>query len=613
VSDIKGFKVGFGDSGDREAESGRGPLRIVVVSGVTAGPDFTSLQPPASEPVAVDKLSFDSVLHDIAPAFTVPIRDPFTPEAQPFAAELRITDLKGLRPDGLAEQLPVLRALLEARKVVLDVRARRIKPDDARVQLARILPRRAWADALAEEVGQARATINTAPTLPAPATTPPPAKPADPLDALFEKVGVKGDDDKPAPAAPEAEKPTAGGLSAIVAAVAKGGRNAPAKTPAVVGTALERVERAFTRILCDVLRHPEVRRIERAWRGLRLLVDHADRRAGVEIDLVPAQKDQIEAALQGLLEPTASNAERAPVDLIIVDHEFGSSAEDGQLLAAWAKAGEALHAPVCVNGNASLLGLASIDELPKSAKRLAGFQDPRPAHAREAAGDEAARWLAVVMNGPLVRAAYTPSSARLRDVPFTEEAKERANHVFAGPAIAIGVLCARSYVTYGWPTAIVGAKHGEVPNLPVYELEERGHVVALPLEVFVGDDVIREAARAGVTVLGCAPNRDSAILQRAPTFHKKGAAAPEASLPDQLFVGRFASAVQQVAAAIPPNVDPTKGAQVARAALDDLFEAPGGPEISAKIALRRLEVTIRPRRYAGVAIEEFSLAAPLGE
>jgi type VI secretion system ImpB/VipA family protein len=615
VSDIKGFKVGFGDGG-REAASGRGPLRIVVVSGVTAGPEFTSLPAPPAEPIPIDKLSFETVLRDLAPAFAIPLRDPFTRDAQPFTAELRFTDLKGLRPDGLAEELPVLRALVEARKVVLDVRARRLKADDARAQLARILPRRAWADALAEEAfGGARASINTMVTLPAPATAPPP-KAADPLDALFEKVAIRGDEPPPAaqaepPPAPGAE-PQRGGLSAIVAAVARGGRASPTGTPAIVGTALERLERAFTQIVGDILRHPEVRRIERAWRGLRLLVDHADARAGVEIDLVPAQKDRVEDALRALGEPTARNAERAPIDLVIVDHEIGGGAVDAGLLAAWAAQGEELHAPVCVNGHASLLGLESIDALPTAAKRLAGFQDPRPANARTTGAAEASRWLSVVMNGPLVRAAYTPSSARLREIPFTEDAKDPSNYVFAGAAIAIGVVCAHSYVAYGWPTAIVGAKHGEVQNLPVREVEERGHVFAIPLEVFVGDDVIREAARAGVTVLGCAVNKDSAVVQRAPVFHKRGAAAPEASLPDQLFVGRFASAVQQVASAIPPTVDPQKGAEVARAALLDLFEAPGGPEVTATIALRRLEVTVRPRRYAGVSLEEFTLAAPLG-
>ena len=267
-----------------------------------------------------------------------------------------------------------------------------------------------------------------------------------------------------------------------------------------------------------------------------------------------------------------------------------------------------------MNGHASLLGISHITELPKASRRLAGFDDPRPADARAAAANDATRWATVAMNGPLVRGAYTPASSRLREIPFAEAANDHGNYVFAGASIAVGILCAQSYVRTGWPTAIVGPRDGVVGNLPVYEIEDGGQTYAIPLETMVGDDVLKEAARAGIALFGCAANHDAAVLSRAPVYHKRGAEAPTTTLGDQLFVGRFASAVQQVAAALPGDVDPAAGAEAAQIALLDLFEnaPPSGPEVYAKIAGGRLEVRVRPRRWAGVALEEFALAAPLG-
>jgi type VI secretion system ImpB/VipA family protein len=614
-SKIKGFGISFGTgkaaSATPEEPGSRGPLRIVVVSGLAAGPDYTTRATPSTDPIAVDKLSFERLMMQVAPAFAIELRDPFAPEGPPLRVDLKWPELKSLRPDGIVEQVSALRGLVEARKIVTQVRDRKLSAEDARAQLARMLPNAAWADALTGEVTTRPASKAPAPKA-APAAAAPKASKASALDALLDKVDVDGD-------APKGDDGSAAiepaGLSAIVAMVARGGKPGGAREPAaVVGSALEKTERAFGQILGGILLHPEVRRLERAWRGLRLLIEGSDSRAGVEIDVVVAQKDAVEDAIRSFAEATGAQAQRAPVDLFLVDHDVDSSLEDTTLLSAWAAAARDLHAPVVVNGDVSILGLQTMDELPKASRRLAGYDDPRPAEAKAAGANEAARWATVAMNGPMLRAAYTPSTSRLREIPFAEAANDRKSHVFGGAAMAIGVLCAKSYVKTGWPCAIVGPVDGIVENLPVHEIEDVGHTAAIPLEVICGDDVVKEAARAGVALFTCAPNHDAAVLARAPMFHKKGQPAPTATLGDQLFVGRFANAVQQVAAAIPSDAPAKAGAEAAEIALCELFAGVGhaAPEIRAKINGGRMEVTVRPRRFAGVGIEEFTLAAPLG-
>jgi hypothetical protein len=136
--------------------------------------------------------------------------------------------------------------------------------------------------------------------------------------------------------------------------------------------------------------------------------------------------------------------------------------------------------------------------------------------------------------------------------------------------------------------------------------------------VVPSEDAVREVARAGLTMLTCAPNTDAAILARAPVLHRGagGSGATSTTLADQLFVGRFARAVQQVAAAIPLGTEPRAAEEVARIALAEMFDfaAPAGPEVTARVdaAKGALQVTVRPRRFAGISIEELTLGAALG-
>ncbi len=627
-SPIKSFGVGFGSGsaagkgGKGGGQSGdgpsRGPFRVVLVSALAAGEQWTTRSRPPADAVPVDKSSFEKVMAKLAPSLAVEVRDPFTPDGEPLKIDLRFADLKSLRADGIVEQVPVLRALVEARKVVAQIKERKLGVDDGRNQLARILPRAAWADALTGEV-------TTAPTAAAPAEkrpkgAPPKVPPApDTLDALFDKVGVKDPDAtaEPPPVAPltAAKEPVPSEFSNLIAQVARGGKAPPpARAAAVVGSAIEKTERAFGRILVEVLHHPEIRRLERAWRGFKLLVDGVDMRLGVELDVLPVEKEGTAAAITALSERNGIEASRSPVDLFVADHDVEGTAEDTALLATWAKACADCHAPIVVNGRPSMLGVTQMTDLPKAMRALGATADPRPEASRALSSDDATRWVTVAMNGPLVRAAYTSSSSRLREIAFSENPKDPASHVFAGASVAIGILCAQSHVRIGWPTAIVGPREGAVENLAVHEVEEGGQSYAIPLEVMVGDDVLKEGARAGVALFGCGANHDAAFLLRAPTFHERAPRAGHGTLGDQLFIGRFASAVQQVAAALPSDVDGHAGAEAAKIALSELFEGagPSGPELSARIASGTLEVKVRPRRFAGVALEELTLSAPLG-
>ncbi|MGD0524973.1 MAG: type VI secretion system contractile sheath large subunit [Polyangiaceae bacterium] len=626
---IASFGIGFGSGKKGEGDaspSEERSFRVVVIAEVIAAVDWSTGRTPPLDPVRIDAETFDAVMGQMAPSLGIEVDDPFGGGDPPLRVDLVLRDRKSLRPGELVEQVPALRALVDARRVVQDVAARKLTAEAARTQLVRILPRPSWADALVHEVRTAPAG-STAPS-PARKVAPAPSAPSTPagngggksgLDALLDMVDVGVDvgaePDAPPPAS-EGPGTTQGDFSRMIEAVARSAR--PARAPrAVVGTAPQRLEHAFRNLLDGILHHPEVHRLESTWRGLRLLVEHCERKSGVEIDVVNAGRDAVADALRRLQDP---DGERPAVDLVLIDQHLQPTAVDLAHLEKWGGLAGTLLAPMVLAGHPTMLGVDTLEQVARSTSALSTSEDGRAVAVRGVASREAARWVTLVLNDALVRAPYTKETSRLQQPPYEEDATDGDAYVYVNGAYVIGALCARSHAKLRWPTAITGARDGVIGNLAVRTVRDRGEEAAVPLEVVPSEDAVREVARAGMTMLTCAPNSDAAILTRATTLHRaaspSGPAAATGTLGDQIFVGIFARAVQQIAGAIPADTNPRAAEDVARIALAEMFEraAPPGPEIVAKVDPKRgaLEVTVRPRRFAGIVMEELTLGAALG-
>ena len=135
----------------------------------------------------------------------------------------------------------------------------------------------------------------------------------------------------------------------------------------------------------------------------------------------------------------------------------------------------------------------------------------------------------------------------------------------------------------------------------------------------------------GVLALASAPNSDAAQIFAAPTAYvpppkrtyDSATTEPEAgydrvALGDQLFVARIVQFLRTLCARLPASSPPSDAGPVIEAALHTLFEGapPSSVEISVKASASEggtaAAVTVRPRRFLGVSLEELSLEMPLG-
>ena len=138
---IASFGISFGGQkattggGGEAAEEGNQPtLRVVVVAELVAGNDWSTGVAPSLEPIPIDAESFDRVMGQLAPSLAFEVSDPFGSDDPPLRVDLVLRDRKSLRPNEIVQQLPALRALVDARRIVNDVAARE---SSARSALAR--------------------------------------------------------------------------------------------------------------------------------------------------------------------------------------------------------------------------------------------------------------------------------------------------------------------------------------------------------------------------------------------------------------------------------------------------------------------------------------------
>jgi type VI secretion system protein ImpC len=642
AGETKGFmggsmKFNSGDELDSGAEA-RGPilpLRLLVVTDLVPRDVHNAGASAPEDTLRVDPSRFDDLFGKLRPRVAVEVPSVLA-EGRNVRVDLAPTSLKSFRPDGLVAELPLLRSLIDGRLVLDRLRDGSITQEQARAELDRL-----WSGSpfvrevlglLPSSGGSARSSGGAAPAPEAPSTN---------VDSILDMVDMGGSSSSassaPEPVRQEQAPPVAADsvmskFSSLISQVAKSGRSTPG-TPIRPVEAIQRVERALGAQIGAILQHPEVRRLEQAWRGLKLILERATSHSGVRVDIASARPDQVAEALDRAARRGAST--EPPITCAIVDVTVDGSAASFARLEAITTAAERHTIPVIVNGSAKLLGVEDLRGVERLDNKAALFEAPHQAPWRSAAAKPAMRWAAIAMNGALARAPYDKSTSRVREAIIKELPDDDGGFVWIPPAYLVGALIVKSFVDTQWPCRIIGARSGGVvENLPVRELKshyEGEEGVAIPTEAFLSTDTQRDLAKSGVLALASAPNSDAVYVMTAPTAYvpppkrtyDSATTEPEVrldrvSLVDQLFVARIVQFLHALCSKIPPNSDPNEVAPVVEGALWTLFEnaPPGGLEINVSASAQGGEtsvaVTVRPRRFLGVALEEVSLEMPLG-
>ena len=441
------------------------------------------------------------------------------------------------------------------------------------------------------------------------------------LDALLDMVDVPGSSDTAA-AAEEAPR-NDDRIASIIAQVALGGKARGGRGK----TGIPMVEEAIGMQLGAILQHPEVRRLERAYRSLNFLAERSQRIPGVLIDVLGIPAEGAAAGLRRAL----GKPQEVPFTIAIADVEIDGSTKGFTELEAIAEVAEAACCPTFVNGTEKLLGVGDLARVDKLDSKLNLFTAPHRAPWRSTAHKLPLRWVTIALNGVLLRAPYDSKSSRVREATVQEIPNDHEAFVWLPPSYAVAAATVMSFKDTGWPARITGARHGQIENLLVREVEDDGVPVAIPTQAFISTESQRELARVGILALASAPNSDAAYIHSAPTAYvqpdKKtydsASTEPEnrppaISLVDQLFVARLVQFTRALCSKLPREVDLAEAKQILEAATWALFEKapPAGPSLGVTVGrdadgpVASFEVS--PRRFLGVSLEEFTFQMPIG-
>lgn len=632
------------NAGDNAGVSEKGPLlplRVVVVADlVPRDPHNAGASPPAGA-LRVDPSRFDALFAALRPRLAIEVPSVLS-AGKAARVDLSPGSLKSFRPDGLCAEIPLLRSLLDGRLALDRLRDGSITVDHARDELDRLWGGSPLVREILGLLPAARGGATPVSRAAAAAPAPPATAPAETdVDALLALVDLGGGDPGAAAAPPgNAESdpgpgpaPVATRFSDFLSGVVASARPR-AGQPVQPTEALAQLERVIGAQIGAILQHPEVRRLEEAWRGLSLLADRTRGVPGARLEVVSARPDEAAAALARVLQQTAGSdppASAAIVDAVTVD---GSAAALTRL-EELARVAEAHTLPTLVNGTAKLLGEGDLRGVERLDNKAALFQAPHRAPWRSAAARPCMRWVAIAMNRTLARPPYDKASSRIREATIVEQPNDAGSYVWISPAYLVGALVVTSFRETEWPCRITGARSGGVlGDLPVHETSsgsEGEEARAIPTEAFISTDTQRELAKSGILMLASAPNSDAIYVLSAPTAYvptekrtyDSATSEPEdrlerVSLGDQLFVARVVQFLRAFCGKLPPDSDPAEVQPVVEGALWALFE--GAPPASIEVAVKAshdkggtsVAVSIRPRRFLGVVLDEVSLEMPLG-
>jgi type VI secretion system ImpC/EvpB family protein/type VI secretion system ImpB/VipA family protein len=587
------------------------PLRVLVVADLVPSDEHNAGASAPDEPLRVDVAHFDELFKRITPRAALEIGSVMDPPRK-VRIDFAPAGMKSFRPDSLVRELPLLRSLLDGKRTLERLRDGTMDLEGARSELSRL-----WSGAALVDKVLGGVEIKTKPA----AASRQPGRDAD-VSRILDMVDVPGSrSDGSSARTPQ----KSGLLDDFIAAITT------SKPGARPDAAIALVDKALSLQLGAILAHPEMRRLEEVWRGLSFLASRTPK-LGVRLEVVSARPEQSVEALTRSLRAAAGI--EPPVSVAIVDVTVDGSAASLARYRALAEVGEAFAVPVVLNAGPGLLGRDDLGDVDRLDNHKALFEAPERAPWRSEAHRPASLWACLALNRVLGRLPYDTRSSRVREAQVEELPGGDAAAVWMRPAWAIGSLITRSFEKTGWPCRITGAKGGGiVENLPVREVGYGGSErVAIPTEVFFSTETQKALARLGLCALASQPNSDEAYLLTAATAYvtppkrtyDDSTAEPENRLPqtplgDQLFVARVVQFLRALGGRIGADEDPAAVKQLLEAALYELFAgaaAPPGPEIVIEVERgddgMQAQVSLRPRRFLGVQMEEIHLGVPLG-
>ncbi|HKB38250.1 MAG TPA: type VI secretion system contractile sheath small subunit, partial [Gemmataceae bacterium] len=361
---------------------------------------------------------------------------------------------------------------------------------------------------------------------------------------------------------------------------------------------------ALSRQLAAILHHPDFRRLEGCWRGLKHLVFNSETNALLKIKVLNISREELKKDLLYSIEFDQSQAFRKihsaeldmpggePYGLLVVDFAFGNHPEDVEMLSGMAQVAEASHcvlAAAAAPRLAGVAGFAGLGRLPDLAAVWASLAFLRWQMLRQQA---ASGHLMLVAPRVLVRLPYGPATKPIDEFAFEEfpgGAPKREELCWTNAAYMLAEAVTMHFSMHGWFRPLAGQQPSKLETLPKLAWPG-GDPAGTSLEW----DARPVGNEPGLALLDAAG--DFAFFRGTPAVRLAPQGPDPAALPALLGGGRFLhylhSLLRENAAAHPEPAD--LEAMLNRWLLNYVNQSPNpGQELLARFPLSAAKVEVR--------------------
>jgi type VI secretion system protein ImpC len=285
----------------------------------------------------------------------------------------------------------------------------------------------------------------------------------------------------------------------------------------------------------EILHHPELQKLESAWRGLKFLIDRTDFRENIKVELLSVTKDELltdfedapELVKSGLYRIAYSNEYGVfggkPYGLICGNWELGPGPQDILLLQKCAAVSAMSHAPFISNASPEFFGQTSFLPVPNLKDLKSLFEGPQYARWQSFRESEDARYVGLCMPRFLLRLPYGEKTIPVKAFNFNEEViGNHDSYLWGHASVAMASRIADSFAKFRWCPNIIGPQAGgSVENLPLHQYEEMGAVqTKIPTEVMLTERREYELSEEGFIGLTFRKDADNACFFSANSTQK---------------------------------------------------------------------------------------------
>ncbi len=423
------------------------PFKILCLAPFHPDPERIWQGPP----LPVDRFNIDEVIDQLQIRFFLPLDQHLCPAG---GIALRFDTLKSMHPDGLAKSNAYLSRLLQLKEYLKNARRQGVGAARIREEL------RQWPDmppiAILEDrpAGKAAAAAGA-------------------LDNLLSMVDLPGSPSTPAEA---------------------------------IRDEVHQIDVIVQQILDTVFRNPGFSQMERAWGGLRLLLQQSTSQADSRVSAAAMQADSMEQSLESL---TAHVINDLP-NVVLLDLPFDHSPLAMQRLSAAAQWAATLMVPMVAWVPVDFFQIQSWRQLTTLPFLPHHLDTPLYAKFSKLKASDEGQWLCLTCNRILARFPYGKDNPP-RQVVFKENEKP-----WISPVWALGALITQSAEQTGWPTRFTDIQQFQLLNLALHTPDDSDPAAT---EVLLARDRLDQLSRAGFTPLSSEQGRDLAFCPKAVTIN----------------------------------------------------------------------------------------------